>query len=191
MPFPDSQDANFSQDRLRGKSNQMKEFETMNDPAGVPVCFSCDKGVETGGELFSVVRQRVAKTRKLSDGDQDCVLEVLPSIQVCGNCMREVPDRSLALKLIPLPLLGFEREAIEQYANWLAWWPVTEVRKTEIGERLVCQECHSTVETWDVYVLIQIVRATETESEQVLALLRILCDDCAAKQGMIWFKEVG
>jgi len=158
----------------------------------VPVCFSCDKEIETGGDLFSVVRQRIAKTRKVSDGDEDCVLEEMPSIQVCGNCMREVPDRGLALKLIPLPLLDFEKESIEQYANWLAWWPapVGEVR-TEIRERLVCQECHEAIETWDVYVAVQIVRTTERESQQVLALLRILCDDCASKQGMIWFKEVG
>jgi hypothetical protein len=174
----------------------MKEFHTMNitEPAGVPVCFVCDKGVETGGDLFSVVRQRIAKTRKVSDGDEDCVLEEMPSIQVCGNyCMRKVPQVGLALKLHPLPLLDFEKESIEQYANWLAWWPVPvgEMRGTEISERLVCQECHGAIETWDVYTVVQIVRTRETESEQVLAVLRIMCDDCASKQGMIWFKEVG
>jgi len=164
----------------------------MNEPAGVPVCFSCDKGVETGGDLFSVVRQRIAKTRKLSDEDQDYELEVLPSIQVCGNCMRKVPQMGLALKLIPLPLLDFEKEGIFHYAFWIAWWPpVGEVRETGIKERLVCQECLGAIETWDVYVQVQIVRTTERESQQVLALLRILCDNCAAKQGMIWFKEVG
>jgi len=165
----------------------------MNELAGVPACFACDKGVSTGGDLFSVVRQRIAKTRKLSDGDTDFVLEEMPSIQVCGNCMRKVPEVGLTLKLHPLPLLDFEKEAIEQYANWLAWWPpVGEVRETEmLRGRLVCRECYGTVETWDVYVLVQIVRTTETECEQVLALLRMMCDECAAKQGMIWFKEVG
>ena len=161
----------------------------MNEPAGVPVCFVCDKGVSTGGDLFSVVRQRIAKTRKLSDGDTDFVLEEMPSIQICGRCMRKIPNEGLALKLIPLPLLDFEKEAIEQYANWISWWPP--VGEMEIGERLMCQECHEAIETWDVYTVVQIVRTTERESEQVLALLRILCDNCASKQGMIWFKEVG
>lgn len=164
------------------------------EPAGVPVCFVCDKGVETGGDLFSVVRQRIAKTRKVSDGDTDFVLEVLPSIQVCGRCMRrKVPQMGLALKLIPLPLLRFEKEAIEHYANWIAWWPVPvgNVRETEIRERLVCQECHGAIETWDVYVQVHIVRATERESEHMLALLRSMCDECASKLGMVWFKTVG
>ena len=163
----------------------------MNEPVGVPVCFACDKEVSTGGDLFSVVRRRMAKTRKVCDGDEDFLLETLPSIQVCGKCMRKVPQVGLAIKLIPLPLLDFEREGIFQYANWLAWWPPVGEVRTEIGERLVCQECHEAIETWQVYVVVKIVRSTETECEQVLALLRILCDECAAKQGMIWFKEVG
>ena len=158
-------------------------------PKWLSLCFRCGK--QTEDELFCVVRRKmVNEKRAFNEDHDDYVLEALSSVQICSSCMEKMPDVGLTLKVDPLQSLAFERQAIYWYAEWLANWPpIGEIWDKEIKEPLVCQECHRAIQKWHRYVLVQIVRAANGYSDHVLAVLRIMCDECATTMGMAWFNS--
>lgn len=176
----------------------------------VPICYACGKAIEPGQTIFAVKRLRVA--RKAMFFDEEHVLEAMVSIQVCEPCLRRAAKEALLFQVSPLPLLDLEKQYFHNYARlktaecpplddlakalekmvWLTdLLPIDNCAKLS-EEKMECLECHRDIEVGETYAMVQLVRAEDNGhgyEDEGRVILRILCDDCAAKMGVL--QELG
>jgi len=156
-----------------------------DDPEGNTACFACSGSIEDGQLYFCV--QRLRRLRGDSDFNEDEIMDIMSSLQICDACMTKAATQPITYQEMQVPALNLEKEAVLKLARSLA--PHRPRAELVTNNEDSCHFCRKAIVKGETYTVIEIEEDVERggafERQEVLAVLAIVCEECASRY-MIW-----